>query len=109
MSAAMSSAMKIGAQRPVDVGRPAVALQVRHDDLVVVRERRQERAEHLARAEAAVQQDQRPTGAVDLVVEVDPVDVGVARRRPWSRSSSRWSSSWVLRVRYISIGDMSWK
>ena len=37
----------------------------------------QDRPEHLARAEPAVQQDHRPPGAVDLVVEVDAVDVGV--------------------------------
>ena len=77
MSAAMSSAMSRTSMRPVDVGRPAVALEVGEDDLVVRRQDGQDRPEHLARAEPAVQQDQRPAGAVALVVEVDAVDVGV--------------------------------
>jgi hypothetical protein len=52
-----------GRDRPVDVGRPAVALEIDRDDLVARGERRQERPEHLARSEPAVEQDQRPTAA----------------------------------------------
>ena len=63
--------------RPVDVGCPAVALQVGEDDLVACGERLQRRPEHLAGPEPAVEQDDRAAGAVSLEVEVDPVEVGV--------------------------------
>ena len=63
--------------RTVDVGRPAVRLEIGQDDLVALGESRQGRPEHLTRAESAVEQDERAARAVDLVVEVDPVDVGV--------------------------------
>jgi hypothetical protein len=64
-------------ERPIDVGRPAVALEVGHDDLVVGGVQRDDRVEQLAREEAAVQEDQRAARAVCLVVEVEAVDVGV--------------------------------
>jgi hypothetical protein len=64
-------------ERPVDVGGPAMPLQVDGDDLVAPGQRGQDRPEHLARPEPAVQQDQRPPGAVRLVVQVDAVDLGV--------------------------------
>ena len=96
--------------RAIDVGRPAVTLEVDRDDLVVRGEGGQDRPEHLARAEPAVEQDQRPAAAVRLVVEVDAVDVGVlagARSRlvrsvvvmvallarSPRRPTSRWASS----------------
>jgi hypothetical protein len=63
--------------RPVDVGGPAMPLQVHRDDLVVLGQRGQDRPEHLARPEPAVQQDHRPARAVRLEVEVDVVDIGV--------------------------------
>ena len=37
----------------------------------------QDRSEHLARAEPAVQQDHRPPAPVGLVVEVEAIDIGV--------------------------------
>ena len=46
--------------RPIDVGGPAVALEVDRDDLVVLRQGREDRPEHLARPEPAVEQDHRP-------------------------------------------------
>jgi hypothetical protein len=65
-------------QRPVDVGGARVALQVGEDDGVVLGQGRDVGPEHLAVAETSVQQDQRPAVPVRLVVEVDPVDLGVA-------------------------------
>ena len=67
-------------ERPVDVGGPAVPLQVDDDDLVVVGQGGKDRPEHLTRAEAAVQQDHRASRPVRLVVQVDAVDVGVLTR-----------------------------
>lgn len=61
----------------IDFGGPSVALQVGRDDLVVGRELRQDGPEHGTRAEAAVEQDERSSTAVGLVVEVEAVDVGV--------------------------------
>src|SRR5207249_5714819 len=72
---------ELRADRPIDVGCSAVALQVDADDLTAFRERREVGAEHLDGAETAVQQDQRPARAVDLVVELDVVHVRVRHRR----------------------------
>ena len=63
--------------RPIDVGGTAVTLHVGRDDLVALRKGRQDRPEHLARPEPAVQQDHRPPGPVRLVVQVDAVDLGI--------------------------------
>jgi hypothetical protein len=74
---------QLGADRAVDVGRPAVALEVGHDDLAVGGEGRKRRDEQLGRAESAVEHDDGPARGgcgirtVGLVVEVDAVDVGV--------------------------------
>jgi hypothetical protein len=85
-------------ERPVDVRGSAVPLQVDRDDLVVVGKSGQDRAEHFAGSEPAVQQDHRPSGPTRLVVEVDAVDVrvlpgtgGVGAPNRWR---SRYSSSW---------------
>jgi uncharacterized protein YndB with AHSA1/START domain len=51
------------------------------DYLATLGERRQHRAEHLDRHEAAMQQHQRFAAAVDLVIELDIVDRGVAGLR----------------------------
>ncbi len=64
-------------ERAVDVGRPAVALEVDGDHLAVGRQRGQDRAEHLARAEAPVEQDERAAGPLCFEVQVDSVDLGV--------------------------------
>jgi len=63
--------------RPVDVGRPAVSLQVGGDDLVPLGERGKDRPEHLTGPEATVQQDQRPPRAVRFVIELEAVHLGV--------------------------------
>ena len=68
---------QLGAERSIDVGRPAVPLQVDADDLPALRQRRKVGAEHLGRTETAVQEDQRPTTSVNLVVELDAIDVRV--------------------------------
>ena len=59
----------------IDVGGPAVSLEVDDEDLVVVGQRRNDRPEHLAREEASVQQDHRVSCPVRLVVQLDGVDV----------------------------------
>ena len=64
---------RVEADWPVDVGGPAVALKVGGDDLVVRRERPNVRAERLARPEAAVEQDQRPAGAMRLDYMLRPL------------------------------------
>ena len=63
--------------RPIDVGCAAVPLEVGDDDLMACRQRIEHRPERLARGEPTVQQHYRTPGAVDLVVEVEAVDLGV--------------------------------
>src|SRR5438045_1668886 len=69
-------------ERSIDVGRTAVALQIDGDDLPTLRERRQVGTKHRARAQSAVQQDERITRSLDLVVELDAVHVGVVANTP---------------------------
>ena len=90
------------ADRPVDVGRAPVALEVGEDDAVSGGELVGHRPEHLARPESAVEQHQRPAAAVDLVVEADAVDIGIGagalglgrpvggRHRDAPRAGLRW-------------------
>ncbi len=54
-----------------------MALQVGRDHLVTCAQGRQERAEHRAGAEPAVEQNHRLAAAVGRVVHVEPVDIGV--------------------------------
>ena len=63
--------------RPVDVGGTAVPLEVGPDDLMALGESGDDRLEHLARAEPAVDQDDRSPGPVGLVVEAESVDLRV--------------------------------
>jgi hypothetical protein len=63
--------------RPIDVDGTAVPLEVGRDDLVALGEGGDDRFEHLARAEPAVEQDDWWPGPVGLVVELDAIDVGV--------------------------------
>ena len=63
--------------RPVDVGGSAVSLEIDCDHLALSGECRQERPEHLTGPEPAMEQDRGSPLAVDVVVEADPVDVGV--------------------------------
>ena len=63
--------------RPVDVRRAPVPLEVDDDDLVALRQRGEDRPEHLAGSEPTVQQDHGSPCPVGLVVEVDAVDLGV--------------------------------
>ena len=69
---------QLRAKWSIDVGRTAMALQVDCDDLPALGERREVGSEHRGRAQAAVEQDERPARSVGLVVELDPVHVGVA-------------------------------
>src|SRR5690606_26302316 len=57
----------------VDVGCPAVALQVHRDQPAAGGERGEVGPEHLDGAKAPVQEDERPAGAAVLVVEPDAV------------------------------------
>ena len=66
-----------GVDRAIDVGGASVPLKVDRDDPMALGQGGEDRLEHLARAEPAVQQDQRPPGAVALVVQANAVDVGV--------------------------------
>ena len=84
---------ELNAQRSIDVGRPAVPLQIDADDLPALGECREVRAEHIDRAEPAVQQDQRPARPVDLVVELDAIHVRIAHCRITSRSPSMDTSN----------------
>jgi len=68
---------RLEAQRAVDVGRAPMGLQIGGDDLPPFCEQRENFAEHLDRADAAMQQDQRFPGAVDLVVHLETVHLGV--------------------------------
>ena len=60
-------------QREVDVGREPIGLQTDGDNLPAFCEQQQGLAEHLDRAGAAMQQDQRLADAVDLVVYAEAV------------------------------------
>jgi hypothetical protein len=65
-------------QRPVGVCRAAMALQLDRDYLAAIRQGR-ERRHHLADChQAAVQQDQRFTPSVDLVIQLDTIHVDMA-------------------------------
>jgi hypothetical protein len=68
---------RLESQWTVDVHRAPVGLQVGGYDLPALREQRQDLAEHLDRADAAVEQDQWFSGTVDLVVHLEAVHVGI--------------------------------
>jgi len=73
-------AHRLEAHRPIDVRGAAVRLQVDRDHPAALGQHRQDRGVHLARAEPAVQQDERPARAVLFVVQGYAVDVGVTHR-----------------------------
>ena len=81
--------------RSIDIGGAAVPLEVDRDDPVALGQRGEDRPEHLARAEPAVQQDQRPPGPVGLAVEIDAVDLGVCTRALRLACGHR-RPSWVI-------------
>ena len=69
--------------RAVDVGGTPVRLQIDRDDLARFREQGHEITEHRHRSQTAMQQDERLTRALDLVVQLEPIHGGVPsfRRR----------------------------
>ncbi len=68
------------AERPIDIRRAAMSLEVESDDLAYRRQPWQERRQHLDRAEAAVQQHEGIARSVYLVVERKAVCRRVADR-----------------------------
>jgi hypothetical protein len=64
---------RLEVQRAVDVGLAPIGLQIDGDNLPAFCEQQQDLAEHLDRASAAMQQDQRLAYAVDLVVHAEAV------------------------------------
>ena len=65
------------AERTIDIRCTPMSLQIDADHLTVRGERAEVRAKHLDGAKPAVQKDQWASLAVSLIVELDPVDVGV--------------------------------
>ena len=84
---------------PIDVGGAPVPLQVGGNDLVVGGKCRPDRPEHLARAEAAMHQDERSPGALGLVVEMEAVDVGIGAG--WLGGGGRVSGHRVVPHRVV--------
>jgi hypothetical protein len=80
---------RVEAQRTVDIGGAPVGLQINSNHPPGLREQRQDLAEHFGRAQPAVQQDQRFSGAVDFVIEVEAVHRSVAGFEGSSRVSQR--------------------
>lgn len=69
---------RLRCDHPFDVGSTAVTLQLNADDLVLLGQRRDQLSEaEVDGQHATVQQYQRRAGTVDLVVHVQPADVGV--------------------------------
>ncbi len=83
---------------PIAERGAAVAMKVDRDHPSAVRQGRQHGPEHVDRAKAAVQQQQRLAGAVDLVVVVESVDSEVAALR-------RRRLGCGLRYIRLSLGD----
>jgi len=72
------SGHKLEAQWAIDVGCAPVGLQIDGDNPPVLGEGWQHFAEHLDRADATMQQDERFSGAMDLVVQLQAVNLCVA-------------------------------
>jgi hypothetical protein len=64
-------------QRTVDIGGASMGLQVDGDDLTGCGARRQVGAEHFDGADATVQQYQRFTGAMNLIIHLEAIHVRV--------------------------------
>jgi hypothetical protein len=77
---------QLDAEGSMDVGGPAVTLQIDGDDLPTFGERREIGAKHLDRSQTAVQQNEGAARAANLVVKLDPVHLGVAAAR-WPASA----------------------
>lgn len=65
-------------KRAVGVRRAAVALQFDRDHLMGLREGLEQRGHFADRHQSAVQQDERSTLSVDLMIELDAVHLGIA-------------------------------
>jgi hypothetical protein len=86
---------RLEAEEAVDAGGVAVTLQLDGDDSVVLRQAGKHRAPQVDRAEGAVDEEQRGTVAVDLVVHLETVDWGVAAL---GRHARHRSSRAILRL-----------
>src|SRR3712207_3307493 len=71
---------RLEAQEAVYVGRAPMGLQIYSNDLPAFCEQPQDLPEHLDRADATMQQDKRPAGAVDLVIHLETVHGSVSAR-----------------------------
>ena len=69
---------QLEAQRPVDIGRTSMGLQIDTDDLAAFRQERQVLPKHFDCGDATVEQDERFTPALDLVVQVQTIDRRIA-------------------------------
>ena len=77
----MSAPIAGDAERPAAEGGAAVTLQIDGDHLALFGEDRHHRREHVDRAEAAVEKEERLALAADLVVVADAVGLDIAALR----------------------------
>ena len=101
MKAATSSARFGIGDRPVDVGRAAVALELERVDLVRLGELRDDRAHRRDVHVGAVQHDQRIARAGDLVIHLHAVDLDAVADRFGPAASAGPATSRAAAMRAV--------